>query len=142
MTRGDPEQNPGEPHIREQRPSEPNQSHITDVFRTADSDVCVPLSQCASLFPLMSSKLSVAVKCLKASVLDSDGLDDFIREVNAMHSLSHQNLIRLYGIVLTQPMKMVKLLTEELKPRRRNSHKNEAPWSQISVYCVCLCVGG
>lgn len=51
----------------------------------------------------------MAVKCLKASVLDSDGLDDFIREVNAMHSLSHQNLIRLYGIVLTQPMKMVNL---------------------------------
>nr|XP_033495147.1 activated CDC42 kinase 1 isoform X1 [Epinephelus lanceolatus] len=51
--------------------------------------------------------LSVAVKCLKAAVLESDGLDDFIREVNAMHSLSHQNLIRLYGVVLTQPMKMV-----------------------------------
>ncbi|XP_061569681.1 activated CDC42 kinase 1 isoform X1 [Cololabis saira] len=51
--------------------------------------------------------LSVAVKCLKADVLDSDSLDDFIREVNAMHSLSHQNLIRLYGVVLTQPMKMV-----------------------------------
>uniref|UniRef100_A0A1A7XUC8 Activated CDC42 kinase 1 n=1 Tax=Iconisemion striatum TaxID=60296 RepID=A0A1A7XUC8_9TELE len=51
--------------------------------------------------------LSVAVKCLKAGVLDADGLDDFIREVNAMHSLSHQNLICLYGIVLTQPMKMV-----------------------------------
>lgn len=49
----------------------------------------------------------MAVKCLKANVLDSDGLDDFIREVNAMHSLSHQNLIRLHGIVLTQPMKMV-----------------------------------
>lgn len=56
----------------------------------------------------MFFQLSVAVKCLKASVLDSDGLDDFIREVNAMHSLSHQNLIRLHGIVLTQPMKMVK----------------------------------
>lgn len=40
-------------------------------------------------------------------MLDSDGLDDFIREVNAMHSLNHQNLIRLHGIVLTQPMKMV-----------------------------------
>lgn len=52
-------------------------------------------------------QLSVAVKCLKTGVLDSDGLDDFIREVNAMHSLNHQNLIRLYGIVLTQPMKMV-----------------------------------
>ncbi|KAM6953379.1 LOW QUALITY PROTEIN: activated CDC42 kinase 1 [Aplochiton taeniatus] len=51
--------------------------------------------------------LSVAVKCLKAGVLDSDGLDDFIREVNAMHSLNHPNLIVLYGVVLTQPMKMV-----------------------------------
>ncbi|KAA8580561.1 hypothetical protein FQN60_013519, partial [Etheostoma spectabile] len=57
--------------------------------------------------PSVPLKLSVAVKCLKAGVLDSDGLDDFIREVNAMHSLSHVNLIRLYGIVLTQPMKMV-----------------------------------
>ncbi|XP_045077177.1 activated CDC42 kinase 1-like isoform X4 [Coregonus clupeaformis] len=52
--------------------------------------------------------LSVAVKCLKTdSVLDTEGLDDFIREVNAMHSLNHQNLIRLYGVVLTHPMKMV-----------------------------------
>lgn len=57
---------------------------------------------------LLWFQLTVAVKCLKANVLDSDGLDDFIREVNAMHSLSHQNLIRLHGIVLTQPMKMVK----------------------------------
>ncbi|XP_012995153.2 activated CDC42 kinase 1 isoform X2 [Esox lucius] len=52
--------------------------------------------------------LSVAVKCLKTdSVLETEGLDDFIREVNAMHSLNHQNLIRLYGVVLTHPMKMV-----------------------------------
>uniref|UniRef100_A0A673YSA7 Activated CDC42 kinase 1 n=1 Tax=Salmo trutta TaxID=8032 RepID=A0A673YSA7_SALTR len=51
---------------------------------------------------------TVAVKCLKTdSVLDTEGLDDFIREVNAMHSLNHQNLIRLYGVVLTHPMKMV-----------------------------------
>lgn len=63
------------------------------------------------VFPCLSDllvQLTVAVKCLKANVLDSDGLDDFIREVNAMHSLNHQNLIRLHGIVLTQPMKMVK----------------------------------
>lgn len=60
-------------------------------------------NDCSFWFP----QLSVAVKCLKAGVLDSDGLDDFIREVNAMHSLSHQNLISLYGVVLTQPMKMV-----------------------------------
>ncbi|XP_064188539.1 activated CDC42 kinase 1-like isoform X2 [Anguilla rostrata] len=52
--------------------------------------------------------LNVAVKCLKSDVLSQpDALDDFIREVNAMHSLDHQNLIRLYGVVLTPPMKMV-----------------------------------
>uniref|UniRef100_A0A3B3SW34 Activated CDC42 kinase 1 n=1 Tax=Paramormyrops kingsleyae TaxID=1676925 RepID=A0A3B3SW34_9TELE len=52
--------------------------------------------------------LSVAVKCLKTDVLSQpDALDDFICEVNAMHSLDHQNLIRLYGVVLTHPMKMV-----------------------------------
>lgn len=50
----------------------------------------------------------MAVKCLKTDVLNQpDALDDFIREVNAMHSLDHQNLIRLYGVVLTHPMKMV-----------------------------------
>ncbi|KTG03220.1 hypothetical protein cypCar_00010339 [Cyprinus carpio] len=53
--------------------------------------------------------LSVAVKCLKTDLLEQDeGLDDFIREVNAMHSLDHHNLIRLYGVVLTHPMKMVR----------------------------------
>ncbi|XP_066565061.1 activated CDC42 kinase 1 isoform X2 [Amia ocellicauda] len=52
--------------------------------------------------------INVAVKCLKTDVLNQpDALDDFIREVNAMHSLDHQNLIRLYGVVLTHPMKMV-----------------------------------
>uniref|UniRef100_A0A9J7X018 Activated CDC42 kinase 1 n=2 Tax=Cyprinus carpio TaxID=7962 RepID=A0A9J7X018_CYPCA len=52
--------------------------------------------------------LNVAVKCLKTDVLNQpDALDDFICEVNAMHSLDHQNLIRLYGVVLTHPMKMV-----------------------------------
>ncbi|XP_033883539.2 activated CDC42 kinase 1-like isoform X1 [Acipenser ruthenus] len=52
--------------------------------------------------------MNVAVKCLKTDVLNQpDTLDDFIREVNAMHSLDHQNLIRLYGVVLTHPMKMV-----------------------------------
>lgn len=42
--------------------------------------------------------LNVAVKCLKTDVLSQpDALEDFICEVNAMHSLDHQNLIRLYG---------------------------------------------
>ncbi|XP_052659763.1 activated CDC42 kinase 1 isoform X3 [Harpia harpyja] len=52
--------------------------------------------------------LNVAVKCLKTDVLSQpEALDDFIREVNAMHSLDHRNLIRLYGVVLSHPMKMV-----------------------------------
>lgn len=50
----------------------------------------------------------MAVKCLKTDVLSQpEVLDDFIREVNAMHSLDHKNLIRLYGVVLSHPMKMV-----------------------------------
>lgn len=54
------------------------------------------------------SQLNVAVKCLKTDVLSQpDALEDFICEVNAMHSLDHENLIRLYGVVLTHPMKMV-----------------------------------
>lgn len=50
----------------------------------------------------------MAVKCLKPDVLSQpEAMDDFIREVNAMHTLDHRNLIRLYGVVLTPPMKMV-----------------------------------
>ncbi|KAK7071910.1 ATP binding [Halocaridina rubra] len=50
----------------------------------------------------------VAVKILKQDVLHVPGaLDDFIREVQAMHQLSHPNLIQLYGIVLSNPLMMV-----------------------------------
>lgn len=60
------------------------------------------------MVPHFSLQLTVAVKCLKTDMLSQpEALDDFICEVNAMHSLDHQNLIRLYGVVLTQPMKMV-----------------------------------
>uniref|UniRef100_A0A674NAG7 Activated CDC42 kinase 1 n=1 Tax=Takifugu rubripes TaxID=31033 RepID=A0A674NAG7_TAKRU len=88
-----------------------------------------------------SGSLTVAVKCLKANVLDSDGLDDFIREVNAMHSLNHQNLIRLHGIVLTQPMKMV----VELAPlgslldrlRKRQGHILISSLCNYAVQVAC-----
>lgn len=67
----------------------------------------------------------MAVKILKADALNQPGIfEDFIKEVQAMHCLSHQNLIRLtlelaarfrvnlnfyrlYGVVLSQPMMMV-----------------------------------
>ncbi|KAK4875251.1 hypothetical protein RN001_011673 [Aquatica leii] len=52
--------------------------------------------------------VAVAVKVLKADALTHPGVfDDFIKEVQSMHTLSHQNLIRLYGVVLSQPMMMV-----------------------------------
>ncbi|XP_054286278.1 activated Cdc42 kinase Ack-like isoform X1 [Macrosteles quadrilineatus] len=52
--------------------------------------------------------VSVAVKVLKADALTQPGvLEDFVKEVQAMHQLDHPQLIRLYGVVLTQPMMMV-----------------------------------
>ncbi|KAJ8947003.1 hypothetical protein NQ318_019084 [Aromia moschata] len=52
--------------------------------------------------------VQVAVKVLKADALSQPGVfEDFIKEVQAMHVLSHPNLIRLYGVVLSQPMMMV-----------------------------------
>ncbi|XP_077101023.1 activated CDC42 kinase 1 isoform X2 [Siphateles boraxobius] len=87
--------------------------------------------------------LSVAVKCLKTDLLDQqgEGLDDFIREVNAMHSLDHHNLIRLYGVVLTHPMKMV----TELAPlgalldrlRKRQGHILIAVLCHYAVQISC-----
>uniref|UniRef100_A0AAY4BCM7 Activated CDC42 kinase 1 n=1 Tax=Denticeps clupeoides TaxID=299321 RepID=A0AAY4BCM7_9TELE len=86
--------------------------------------------------------LSVAVKCLKRDVLSHpDALDDFTREVNAMHSLDHQNLIRLYGVVLTHPMKMV----TELAPlgslldrlRKNQGHVLISTLCQYAIQITC-----
>lgn len=56
-----------------------------------------------------SSQLIVAVKTLRNSVSrQTDTLTDFLQEVTTMQSLDHPNIIRLYGVVLTQPLKMVK----------------------------------
>uniref|UniRef100_A0A8B9RHW1 Activated CDC42 kinase 1 n=1 Tax=Astyanax mexicanus TaxID=7994 RepID=A0A8B9RHW1_ASTMX len=87
--------------------------------------------------------LNVAVKCLKTDLLDQTdgGLDDFIQEVNAMHSLDHQNLIRLYGVVLTHPMKMV----TELAPlgslldrlRKRQGHILISVLCRYTVQIAC-----
>ncbi|XP_053574404.1 non-receptor tyrosine-protein kinase TNK1 isoform X2 [Bombina bombina] len=52
--------------------------------------------------------VSVAVKSLRTDTCsDPDALLDFLQEVNSMYALDHPNLIRLYGVVLTQPLKMV-----------------------------------
>ena len=45
---------------------------------------------------------------LKKDTLNQPGaFEDFVKEVQSMHALDHENLIRLYGIVLTQPMMMI-----------------------------------
>lgn len=54
----------------------------------------------------------VAVKVLKADTLSPHVFEDFFKEVQAMHTLDHPNLIRLYGVVLSQPMMMVTELAE------------------------------
>ncbi|KAG7271720.1 hypothetical protein CRUP_001304 [Coryphaenoides rupestris] len=52
--------------------------------------------------------LPVAVKSLRSSLArQTDTLTDFLQEVTTMQSLDHPNIIRLYGVVLTQPLKMV-----------------------------------
>ncbi|XP_013869547.1 tyrosine kinase, non-receptor, 2b isoform X3 [Austrofundulus limnaeus] len=83
-----------------------------------------------------AGKLNVAVKCLKTDVLSQpDALEDFICEVNAMHSLDHQNLIHLYGVVLTHPMKMVTELAPlgSLLDRLRCAH----PQGPVLIHTLC-----
>ena len=56
----------------------------------------------------MILQVKVAVKCLKQDMLnDTNVFDDFVKEVNTMHMLDHPSLIRLYGVVISTPMKMV-----------------------------------
>ncbi|XP_072543857.1 non-receptor tyrosine-protein kinase TNK1 [Salminus brasiliensis] len=50
----------------------------------------------------------VAVKSLRSSMSrEPNTVTDFLQEVTTMQSLDHPNIIRLYGVVLTQPLKMV-----------------------------------
>lgn len=56
--------------------------------------------------------LPVAVKVLKADTLSPHVFEDFFKEVQSMHMLDHPNLIRLFGVVLSQPMMMVTELAE------------------------------
>lgn len=56
----------------------------------------------------LGQDIAVAVKVLKQDALAQPGaFEDFIKEVGSMHQLDHINLIRLYGVVLSNPMMMV-----------------------------------
>lgn len=78
--------------------------------------------------------LPVAVKVLKADALTQPNvIEDFVAEVQAMHTLDHHNLIRLYGVVLSQPMMMV----TELAPLGALLDYLRKQCSQISVLTLC-----
>ncbi|XP_017882806.1 uncharacterized protein LOC108626579 [Ceratina calcarata] len=78
--------------------------------------------------------LPVAVKVLKADALTQPSvIEDFVSEVQAMHTLDHHNLIRLYGVVLSQPMMMV----TELAPLGALLDYLRKQCGQISVLTLC-----
>eukprot|EP00057_Strongylocentrotus_purpuratus_P035480 XP_799292.2 PREDICTED: activated CDC42 kinase 1 [Strongylocentrotus purpuratus] len=53
-------------------------------------------------------RVEVAVKCLRSEMVNQPGFfEDFVKEVNTMHLLDHPHLVRLYGVVLSSPLKMV-----------------------------------
>ncbi|XP_046819470.1 activated Cdc42 kinase Ack [Vespa crabro] len=78
--------------------------------------------------------LPVAVKVLKADALTQPSIiEDFVSEVQAMHTLDHHNLIRLYGVVLSQPMMMV----TELAPLGALLDYLRKQFCRISVLTLC-----
>ncbi|XP_063989983.1 tyrosine-protein kinase sid-3 [Diachasmimorpha longicaudata] len=78
--------------------------------------------------------LSVAVKVLKADALTQPSvIEDFVSEVQAMHTLDHHNLIRLYGVVLSSPMMMV----TELAPLGALLDYLRKQCGHISVLTLC-----
>ncbi|XP_015605227.1 tyrosine-protein kinase sid-3 [Cephus cinctus] len=78
--------------------------------------------------------LPVAVKVLKADALTQPSvIEDFVSEVQAMHTLDHHNLIRLYGVVLSQPMMMV----TELAPLGALLDYLRKQCGHISVLTLC-----
>ncbi|CAC5362937.1 TNK2 [Mytilus coruscus] len=82
----------------------------------------------------LTGKKIVAVKILRKDVLALPGaFEDFVKEVNAMHTLSHPNLIRLYGIVLSTPLMMV----TELAPLGSMLEKLHKEQEKILLSCLC-----
>ncbi|XP_054737267.1 activated Cdc42 kinase Ack [Anastrepha obliqua] len=87
--------------------------------------------------------LAVAVKVLKSDNLTQPGIiGDFFREVQAMHALDHSNLVRLYGVVLSQPMMMITELAERgsLLDTLRKQCKN-TPLTNIWNWSVQIATG-
>lgn len=87
--------------------------------------------------------LPVAVKSLRSSMSKhSETLTDFLQEVTTMQSLDHPHIIRLYGVVLTQPLKMV----TELAPlgslyNMLRSRQYEYPLVRLWLFATQIAAG-
>lgn len=82
-----------------------------DIMSSICNKLSVNLSNVRESFLCLQKK--VAVKVLRADALAQPGaFEDFVKEVNAMHSLNHPNLIHLYGIVLSSPLMMVRVILQ------------------------------
>ncbi|KAL0970374.1 hypothetical protein UPYG_G00241140 [Umbra pygmaea] len=87
--------------------------------------------------------LPVAVKSLRNSLSrQTDTLTDFLQEVTCMQSLDHPNIIRLYGVVLTQPLKMV----TELAPLGSlydmlRARQGEYPLARLWLFAAQIAAG-
>lgn len=87
--------------------------------------------------------LPVAVKSLRSSMSrQTDTLTDFLQEVTTMQSLDHTHIIRLYGVVLTQPLKMV----TELAPlgslyETLRSRQYEYPLGRLWLFATQIAAG-
>uniref|UniRef100_A0A4W5QF96 Tyrosine kinase, non-receptor, 1 n=1 Tax=Hucho hucho TaxID=62062 RepID=A0A4W5QF96_9TELE len=87
--------------------------------------------------------LPVAVKSLKSSLSrQTDTMTDFLQEVTTMQSLDHPNIIRLYGVVLTQPLKMVTELASlgSLYDTLR-SRQHEYPLARLWLFATQIAAG-
>ncbi|KAA3682448.1 activated CDC42 kinase 1 [Paragonimus westermani] len=74
-------------------------------------DACAPPAD-AHLYsrshrPRLLRKIPVAVKLLRPGSMAGDHFMGFLDELRAMQCLSHPNLIRLHGVVLSNPIMMV-----------------------------------
>ncbi|CAL1527231.1 unnamed protein product, partial [Lymnaea stagnalis] len=88
-------------------------------------------------------KKNVAVKILRRDALAQPGaFEDFVKEVNAMHTLRHTNLIHLYGVVLSTPLMMVTELAPLGSLIERLRQVDQAPLiSTLCEYAIQIAVG-
>ncbi|XP_049597843.1 non-receptor tyrosine-protein kinase TNK1 [Syngnathus scovelli] len=85
----------------------------------------------------------VAVKSLRSSLSrQADTLTDFLQEVTCMQSLDHPHIIRLYGVVLTQPLKMVtELASQGSLYDTLRSRQFEYPLSRLWLFACQIASG-